>query len=472
MPVIPLGTDDWQSTNENIPRIKLHNMYIAEDPASPDGKTRVSRMTLKAYLTMPQAGCYGAWELDGALSAGSSIGQALAVFGTKLYSINTQTNHATEIGDIPGSGYCQFAGTTDRVIIVREQIAYSTDGSTIVTVVMPDASPVGSVATIDDFFLLSVDSSNRFYWIIPGGVDPDPLDFAEAERYPDPIVSINIANDEIWLIGTKGPEVWQVTGNSAAPFERIPARDYNEGCYSRDTAIGVTYNDLPAIMWVTSNGAVTLAQGRTKRVSNESVEELLRTVGSPLLIRAYTFRYNRHDFYILTADASGVNPGFTLAYDLTVGNWGRWDSYGLDIFRAHLGFQVGTVVYAGDVSTTNLWVFEEGFSDNGDPIVREVSGGVFNIGKPYSCNDVIVRVNAGWAPDYVGEPQLEMRFSDDQGATWSSYQQGTGLRGQYLTDVIFRSLGLVVRPGRLFEFRFTDLARIRIDYATINEANT
>jgi hypothetical protein len=480
---IPLAENDWESTSENIPRIKLHNMYIAEDPASPSGKTRVSRMTLKHYITMPSGICYGAWSLDGALGSlgGSILGKGLVVYGTTLYLIDTQFATATSLGSIPGTGYCEFAGTIDRVLILRDGTVYSTDGATVTTVTMPDSDLVGSIATINSYFLLSVAGSNRFYWITPGGTDPDPLDFASAERYPDPIISIGITSDEIWLIGSKGPEVWQSTGDSNAPFERIPARDYSEGCISPFTMVNIVYsdtrsaysvhNDLPALMWVTPQGAVVIAQGVTHRASNESVEEKLRTVTDPSSLRAFFFRYNRHDFYVLTADDNEAVPGFTLVYDLTLGNWCRWDTYLLNLWQAQLGFQVGSSVYVGDAFSNNLWILEEGFADDGVQVVREISGGVFNTGKPYSCNDVIVRVNAGWAPDYVGEPQIEMRWSDDQGATWSTWSQGTGLKGQYLTDVVFRSLGLIVRPGRLFEWRFTDFARIRFDYATLNEAD-
>lgn len=460
---IPLAENDWQSTSENIPRIKLHNLYIAEDPASPSGKTRVSRPTLDLAVSGLAGKTFGAWELDGALGSTTA---AFIVSGTTLYRFNGTA--AASIGSIPGSGYCQFAGTKDRALILRDGIVYSTTGGAITTVTMPDADLVGSIATINGYFLLTVAGSNRFYWITPGGTDPDPLDFASAERYPDPLVAVRISNDEIWLIGTKGPEVWQSTGDSDAPFERIPARDYDEGCASAVSAIPVTYQSLPALMWVTPQGAVTLAQGKTSRASNESVEELLRST-SLQNARAYFFRYNRHDFYALTTD------DFTLVYDLITGSWSRWDTYGLDNFQAHLGFQIGTKVFSGDISVGKLWQLVEGFADDPDgantQIVREVSGGVFNTGKPFSCNDVIVRVNAGWDPTYTTNPALEMRFSDDQGATWTSQSQDMGVTGQYMTDVIYRSLGLIHRPGRLFEFRFSDYARVRLDYATLNEAD-
>lgn len=465
MAVIPLGEGDWQSVSENIPRIKLHNMYITDDPASPDGMTRVSRPTLSAFTTIPETPIVGAFQLDGVLGGLPQI--AYIVAGQSLYQLNTIAGTSTRLGVVPGTNYCQFAGTAERLLVVRDGRVWSVGlAAGVVEVNIPDDQFIHSIASIDGYFLLSVTDSNVFYWINPGDVDPDALNFASAERYPDPIESIGISNDEIWFIGTKGPEVWQVTGTADAPFERIPARDYNEGCYSRDTMLAVTLQDNPALIWVTSTGSVALAQGSTHRVSNESVEELLRVeLSQPTTtLRAWSFRYNRHDFYVLTCDS------FTYVFDLFRREWGRWDTYEQDYWQAALGFQVNGTVYGCDALTDDIWVLEEGATDNGQPVIREISGGIHNTGKPFSCNDITVRVNAGWDPDYEAEPVLEFRFSDDQGATWVSFYQGMGLTGQYMTDVTYRSLGLIVRPGRLIEFRFSDPARIRLDYATLNEA--
>ncbi len=95
---------------------------------------------------------------------------------------------------------------------------------------------------------------------------------------------------------------------------------------------------------------------------------------------------------------------------------------------------------------------------------------MLHIGSPFAVYSLAVRVNAGWSPEYGFEPRLEFRWSDDQGATWSNYRSiSLGDRGVYDKDTLVRSLGLIRRPGRNFEFRFSDLARFRLDYAAINE---
>ena len=464
MVTIPLGVGDWASATENIARLRLRNMYLIDNPESPDGISRVSRPTLTEFSTVGTGPIYGVWRQDATFD-----NDWLIVSGKELYRFNPTTKVSTLIDSLPGTGFCQFAGTDSRVIVVRDGTAYSTDGETLSIVVMPDdvpgwegyAAPVQSVALLNSYFLLSVTNTQRFYWIQPGEVDPDPLDFASAERIPDPIISINVLMDEIWFIGSSGPEVWQPTTDPDIPFQRINGRVYNEGCASRDIVAQSVSDNLPALFWVTATRSVVMAQGSVTEISTESVEELLKTATN---LRGYTFRHNRHDFYVITADE------FTYVYDITRKEWGRWDSYGRDNFRAHVSLQNQAIVYAGDLATNKIWMFEEGEDDDTDVIIREVSGTIPVPGKPVSCASVAVRVNAGWSPTLGFIPELELRWSDDQGFTWSDYVSiPLGNKGQYNTDTIFRSLGRINRPGRNFQFRFAQRARFRIDYAVMNE---
>lgn len=463
MAVIPLGVGDWGSVSQDISRHRLHNMYLMDNPASPDGISRISRPTLSPFATVGLGPIYGVFRQDDTIS-----GDFLVVSYNQLYRVNSGGT-ALLVGSLPGLGFCQFAGTPDRVIIVRDDVAYSTDGTTITTIVMPDdvpgsigvSAPVRSVACINNTFILTVTGTQRFYWINPGETDPDPLNFASAERLPDDILSVEILMDEIWFLGPEGPEVWGTTTDPDIPFQRINGRVYAEGCASEHTVVNTVANDLPCLVWVTATRAVVLAQGSVSKISTGSEEELLKTANN---LRAWTFRHNRHDFYILTSDE------FTLAYDLQRNEWSRWDSLGMNYWRAHLGAMSASTPYSGDGVTNALWMLTAGYGDDGDPVVREVSGLLNHNGKAIQCASLYVRVNAGWSPTYGFEPILEVRWSDDQGGTWSDYvQMSLGDKGVYTTDVVYRSLGLIVRPGREFQFRFTDMATFRLDYATVNE---
>lgn len=452
--IIPLGVNDSVLTSEDISRIRLRNMYLMENPFSPDKICRISRPTLTVEASFTGGRINGVWQQEGSIND-----KWLILSGSDLYSYTGGT--ATYLGVIPGTGEAKFAGNIVKALIVRDGLVYSTNGSNLLSVAMPDSVLVESVACIDSVFLLSVKDDQVFYWLKPTETTPDPLSFASAERTPDPIKAIAIASDEIWFLGGASVEVWQSTGNQDAPYQRIAGRVYTEGCADRDTVCQSSYNGYPCIMWVTDKRTVVLAQGSPSKVSNATIEEALRDA---IDLKAWMFRSNKNTFYVLSSTE------WTYVFDLDMKTWSRWDSFGYGYWRAQNGLQVADHVYAGDTETGTLWRLEEGPSDNGDPVIREVSGFVNLQANHQPCDSINVRVNSGWSDSYLVEPNLEMRFSDDYGVTWSDYYQiSLGSMGQYYKDVTIRSLGRMYRPGREFEFRFSELDRFRLDYATINE---
>lgn len=466
MTVIPLGTDDIQSHDETASRIRLENMYLIDSPFSPDGISRVSRPTLTNVLNLGIFPIYGMYREDGVFG-----GEGFVVSGTTLYQINLAASSATMLGSIPGAGYCQFSGGAtsagSRLLILRDGAVWNWDGSTITQIAMPDAVPVGSICYLEDFFFLSVlniqAEFGRFYWISPGITDPDPLDFATAERRPDDLSAVVTVGDELWMLGTESGEVWIASGNSDAPFQAVQARAYNYGCLSRETVAESTLGGSPCILWVTNNLTVAMGQANSApiKVSNDSVDEILKTATN---FRAYGFRYNRHSFYILTCDAA------TFVYDIAKRRWSRWSSYLLNNWRAHLGFQDGELVFAGDSLSGTIYRFDEGTDDDGDAVVRTASGLVIFAGNYMPCTRVNVIMNAGWTESYGPSAVLELCWSDDVGFTYSDYiHMPMGQKGAYQNDVTFSGLGMIRRPGRLFKFRFSDKSRFRLDYATMNE---
>lgn len=466
MSIIPLGTDDLQSKDENASRIRLENMYLIDSPLSPDGISRVSRPTLTQVAEIAGSKAYGSFQKDGVFE-----GYAFVVIDTTLYQISLSDFSYTAIGTIPGTGYVQWAGgsisTGPRLLILRDEVVYSWDGSSLTQVNMPDSVGVGSITYLENYYFLSVIDQDtergRFYWISPGSTDPDPLDFATAERQPDDLVSVTALGDELWMLGSQSGEVWIASGNSDSPFQAVQARAYNYGCDNPDSVIETTMGGTPAMAWITDNRVVAMASlgNAPSRISNESVEELLKTATN---LRGWGFQYNRHSFLAFSADQ------FTVVYDLNKQTWSRWSSFMTDYFRAHLGFQYRQEVYAVDNTSGKIFHFEEGTDDLGDPVIRLASGLYLSQKNFEPCSRVNVIMNSGWTQDYGPTAVLELQWSDDLGFTWGPWVQiPMGQKGQYKTDVTFSGLGMIRRPGRLFQFRFSDKSRFRLDYATMNE---
>jgi len=457
---IPLGLGDWESSTQDITRLKLHNMYVVANPATPDNVSRVSRPSLTTSYTVGVGPIVTMWKQPNILN-----GDTLVVSGTEAYRVNAD-NIPTKIGNIPGSDRVDVAGTQiagggDYIFLVRDGLLYYSNGTTITNIVIPDGQLVNSVATLNGYFIFSIKDTQKFYWLEPGSTTVDALNFASAERIPDPIVSVNVVSDEIWFLGLSGPEVWTPTGDSSSPFQRVSGRVYKEGCFSRNTVVTTAIEGLPALLWVTDTKAVVKAQGAPARVSNESVEEILKTSDN---LSAWLFRYNRHDFYLISSEL------FTVVYDITADLWAKWDTYQLPYWIAQTGVQTNSVIYAGAINSNKIFKLEEGVGDDTLPIVREVSGFFETSGKPIKASEVIAYVNSGWSPSYTITPILELRWSDDLGATWSDYRSASlGERGDYRRLVSYRSLGLIKKPGRVFEFRISDFVRFRLDNCTLNE---
>lgn len=457
---IPLGLSDWESASEDVSRIKLHNMYIVKNPSSGDGVSRVSRPTLTALLTVGLGPIYTMWQQPNVLQ-----GDSLVVSGSELWRL-TATGVATKIGNLPGADIptiagAQLIGLPDIIFITRAGTLYLTDGISMSYVSVPGLQQASSVASINSYFLVSIAGTQKFYWIEPGETTIDPLNFASAERIPDPIVSVNINSDEVWFLGLSGPEVWSTTGDSTTPFQRVTNRVYKDGCHSSDTVVSAPVNGIPALFWVTDTKTVVMAQGSPVRVSTEAVEEDLKEVDD---ISCWSFRYNRHDFYLVSSSQ------FTWVYDMLEGLWTRWDTYLLPYWVAQSGVQSGSTVTCGDKTSNQLYVLEEGVSDNGLPVIREVAGYLPPTPRPMKAGEVLAYVNSGWSPSYDLEPFLELRWSDDRGATWSPYMRASlGQKGDYSRAVSYRAMGVVSDFGRVFEFRMSDPVRFRLDYATLNE---
>lgn len=157
------------------------------------------------------------------------------------------------------------------------------DGGTLVGGGAPSWFPV---ATPDDVGIISVGYiasyvvvvpaqgqgiNGRFFWIDPGETVIDPLDFATAERAPDPISGVVVFGDQFWLPGTSTTEVWYFSGNEESPVLRMQGVVFDRGAWE-GTAVQVK----DSMILVDNEGAVFQIAGGAKRISRPDIEERIR----------------------------------------------------------------------------------------------------------------------------------------------------------------------------------------------------
>lgn len=461
MAMLQLAAGVYGRRLARTPGLVLNNMFIEADPTDQvDGKIAVQRAGLTEFCEFGFGPVRGLFQQVGLFDS-----DYFEVSGRELYRIDADGN-GTLLGEIDGTDLVQIVGgrvgSTGRILIATGTTCYSTDGTTLTEIVMPSGENVSSVAYIGGYFLLICAASDKVYWIAPGDTDPDPLYFLSAESAPDDIVAAVRFGDEIWLFGQVSTEVFVLTGEVNPAFQRSEGRTIDKGCAARDTVVRMDNT----LFWVGSDRIVYRADSSPTVISDGSIAEKLREAAASDL-RAYSFVQDGHLFYVLSIGDAG-----TYAFDVSTGIWSEFSSYNRTKFRAHVAVQTaGDLVVAGDDETGKLWRLAPGVSADGDdPLIREVSGWMTVVGRPVRNTSLTLTVARGEG-DTATEPEMMMRFSDDQGNTFSPWHYGSmGPAGQYGGEVTFRRLGQMKAPGRLFVMRFTDNSVFRASGARVNEA--
>lgn len=142
---------------------------------------------------------------------------------------------------------------------------------------VPEDSGAISVAHINSYVIVvpvqseDDDTVGKFYWIKPGEITIDPLDFATAERAPDKLHQVVVFGDMFWLLGQKTTEPWIVTGDLAAPVRRMTGILFDRGSWE-GTAVQVK----DSLIVTDEDGGVFQISGGQRRISRPDIEERIR----------------------------------------------------------------------------------------------------------------------------------------------------------------------------------------------------
>lgn len=478
MVALPLGITEYKRLDARTAEIALVNCLIEPDPTNTvTGKTIIQRPALTTFGNTGSRQVRGVYRKHGVFND-----VWVAVTDNSLYTIDPTTHIATLAinGTITGTDRVKMVGSASRLLIIADGIANSFDGTTRTTITMPNGELVSDAEYINGYFILTCRGSQRWYYLAPGDVNPDPLSFFACETSADFLIGVKRLVDELWFFGQDSIEIWQMTGDLNSPFSLVPGRLYGKGCASRDSICELDNT----LFWIGADLIVYRADTTPLRISTHTIEERLKiaaavstTVNGFDNIGAWACMYLGHALYIATIGTEGTFVG-----DIENQNWAHFKSYNQETWRAWVGTQAdGNQILTGDSSSGRLWLFDNSrntddpgtFETGTLPIERKVTGGVPLIGNPQKCANVSLNTAVGWATlTGATDPLMTMRFSDDNGNSWSSWLEAPlGLQGQYLTEVVWQQLGQIKSPGRIFEFRLTDDAIFRLSYARYNDAS-
>lgn len=165
-------------------------------------------------------------------------------------------------------------------------------------------------------------------------------------------------------------------------------------------------------------------------------------------MKAWAFTLDGHIFYVMDDVA-----GQTLVCDMRTGQWHHWYT-GADpaLWNMQSGIMWNGVAIAADLTTNKIWeVDPHSMRDEETIEITRVVTAFQAVRGRASARIGSFRLTAS-----VGEPSLvgavvHLRFSDDEGESWSPVYERVLSVGDFSQPLRFRSLGRIRAPGRIWE---------------------
>lgn len=466
MPVLELTVGNYGRPRVGLPSTRLVNAYIEATKEGPTKGARIPRPGLTPWHTLGNGPILRQFQQPGLFN-----GDLFTVSGGQLF------RNTTLLGTITYGNNPRMAAANDQLAIVSGGALYIYDGTTLSTVRFFDdgISPLPSFSTVTvlyNIFVYPVVGSDQFFFSQTGNAALiNAANFGAAQTSPDPIIEATVLAEEILFFGSTSVEFWDFNGSLTAPFALAQGRTYIRGCPAQSSVVKLDN----AIFWVADDLSVYRSGAVPEKISTPYIDDKLRAAG-PGISRATAFQVGieGHAFYVLNLPA--INESY--AYDCQTREWAQWGTQqplanepGLFAPACSAG-QGSTAIFAGSASTNEVWTIDAGNNSDGTINKRViVSGAIWIAGGVQRCNNISLACVRGVGDADAPNPIVEMRFSDDGGRTFTSWLSATlGMRGQYNYKAVWRNLGLITQPGRLFEFSVADAVNFTVEGATWNEA--
>jgi hypothetical protein len=450
------------------------NLYLEKntDPDRPWVLYGTPGTTLRA-TPVPTAGA-----ARGAIRMGSL---SFWVVGNSVYTLDASYT-MTLLGTIGTStGRVGLAQNGTQVFIVDGVGGWLATASALTAISDPDfPDGVTFAMYLDGFFLAGGDGTQRLYWNeTPGsGAAWNGLDFGSAEGNPDPLIGGVSDHRELWLFGTESVEVWVNTGDAAAPFQRSGNTFVEQG-----TASGWTCQSIDnSVFWLAANrdgeGMVFRSQGYSPmRISTHALETAMRGYSTISDAFAFSFQLDGHVFYVLTFPTADA----TWMYDASTQQWTEWLWYDQTNNAFHRHRAADHVFFnrkhlIGDWETGSVYSIEpDVYKDAGSTIKRlRRTQTLRNGGGRIFFGELSVEVETGVANADCADPQLMLRYSNDNGHTWGEEKlRSLGAIGEYGKRVQYGPSGCTkLGQGRVWELSITDPVEVSLFGADVDAVKT
>lgn len=458
---VPFATQAYQSRSLPVMAQRVVNLYPEVQP--PDAKAQLvlfGTPGLKSFSTVGNGPIRGTHFMAGVL---------YAVSGGTLYSVDSSGTE-TSIGAIHGSGAAQMVsnGAQQLGILVDDQpgglYVYDAGTDTLAAVSDPDYPGARSMTYLDGYTIFAAADSGQFFLSnLLDTTDFDALDYATAEAAPDNTVAVMADHRELWVVGEETIEVWYNSGASDFPFDRISGAFIERGTKAARSWAKADNT----VFWLGDDMIVYRADGyKPMRISTHAIEDAIEQYAAPASAEGWTYSQGGHVFYVLTfAEATWV-------YDVASGLWHQResvDSIGASLGRWRVGNYpkggAGNAVQAygkhlvGDYDDGVIWELDlDTYTEGSNPLIAlAASATIHNQGKRVNHKSLEIEFEAGVgiSTGQGSDPVAMLRWSDDDGRTWSNQlSRSIGKIGEYEECARWSRLGR--SKARIYEVSISD----------------
>lgn len=450
------------------------NMYV-EKSESGSGKSDMQLVKcpgLSVFASISGSAGRGCIQING---------RAFAVVDTIFYEIasdGTATNRGTVGNDgLPVS----MTSSNQQVLIASAGLVYYFTLATNTFVALDPAvlTGVSIVGFTDSYFLALLKNSNSFQF--SGLLDAsswDILDKVTISIFPGNIISMVVDHREIALLGDQKSVIYYDTGDATNPFLPVPSGIMETGC----SAIYSGVRADNSVFWLGKDergaGIAYKAQGYTpQRVSTFAIEFAWQSYSDITDCVTYSYQERGHIFVVFRFPTANK----TWVYDASSNMWherGFWTNGHYIAHRSMSHMYVFGKHLVCDWNSGNIYQMSSTLYDDFGNTMRWVRRSPYVASEGYYITIPYLEVEAdtgiGLVSGQGSDPQLMMRWSNDNGKTWSNeWTQSIGALGQYGKRVFFRRLGRFWgTKGRIFELSGSDPVPYRITDAYIPPPTT
>jgi hypothetical protein len=465
MPPLPMTTGHYGRPRAKLPTIRLVNAYVESTEGGPTKEAR-----------LPRPG----FALDFTLGAGPILRmfQVPGLFNSALFSVSGGGFYKDSalVETVPYGTAPRMAAAQEYLALVTGGALYVYDGTSLTLVEFFDDGvsrlpAFSGVSVLYNIWIFPVAGSNQFFFSAVGNpASINAANFGAAQTSPGPIVETIILAEEILFLCTDAVEFWDYSGSLTAPFAESQGRTYIRGCAAQGAVVKMDN----AVFFVADDFSVYRTSAVPIKVSTPYIDDRLAEAGAGVSqCTAFTLSIEGHVFYVLNIPT--LNESY--AYDAQTKEWAQWGTQqpfqaNPGLFAASCAAGFGSSIWLGDAVTGDVYLLDpSNNTDNGIAKRVIVSGALWRPGGIERCNTVALACVRGVGDPAAPDPMVEMRYSDDGGRTFTPWIQASlGVAGGYYYKAVWRGLGTMQQPGRLFEFSVSDPVNFTVEGASYNEA--